>query len=61
MIAAIDGTLALVALTIAPILFASSQAYRKRMRGQWREVKDLESSAYAVLQESLGAVRVVRS
>ena len=59
--ARIDWELALVALTVAPLLFLSMRAYRKRLRAQWHEAKRLESSALAVVQESLEALRVVKA
>ncbi|HVK17234.1 MAG TPA: ABC transporter ATP-binding protein [Fimbriiglobus sp.] len=57
----LDWQLALVALTVAPVLFLVSRACRLRMRKQSRETKKLESSALAVVQEVLGALRVVKA
>jgi ATP-binding cassette, subfamily B, bacterial len=57
----IDWPLALVALVISPILFLISKAYRRRLRGGSREVKKLEKSALSVVQEVLGALRVVKA
>lgn len=57
----LDWQLALVALVVAPILAVISQSYRNRLRVQYREVKELESSAQSVLHEVLGAVRVVKA
>ena len=57
----LDWQLALVALTVAPVLFLVSRACRLRMRKQSREAKKLESSALAVVQEVLGALRVVKA
>ena len=57
----IDWQLALVALAVAPALFLASWAYRPRLRRQSREVKKLESSALSVVQEVLGALRVVKA
>src|SRR5207253_6955997 len=53
--------LAWVALAISPPLFFLSRLYRPRMRRQSRQVKKLESSALAVVQETLGALRVVKA
>src|SRR6266436_633525 len=53
----LDWQLALVALGVSPPLFVLSRLYRPRMRRQSRQVKKLESSALAVVQETLGAVR----
>ncbi len=60
-IVAIDWSLALVALTISPVLFLLSRTYRPRLRKQSREVRALESSALSVVQEALSVVRVVKA
>src|SRR6266849_2704249 len=57
----IDPQLALVAMVISPILFMLSMAYRPRFRKRSKEVKQLESSSMAVLQEVLSVVRVVKA
>jgi len=57
----LDASLALVALSICPILFFLSRYYRRRLRGRAREIKRLESSALAVVQEVLAALRVVKA
>ena len=59
--ARIDWQLALVALTVSPGLYLVSRAYRERLRARYREVKALESSALSVVQEVLGALRVVKA
>ncbi|HVH66759.1 MAG TPA: ATP-binding cassette domain-containing protein [Gemmatimonadales bacterium] len=59
--ARLDRQLALVALAVSPPLFILSRLYRPRMRRQSRQVKKLESSALAVVQETLGALRVVKA
>jgi ATP-binding cassette subfamily B protein len=59
--ARIDWQLALVSLTVAPILFLATRVYRKRLRSQWHDAKRLESSALSVVQESLEALRVVKA
>src|SRR6266513_2437696 len=59
--ARLDWQLALVALGVSPPLFMLSRLYRPRMRRQSRQVKKLESSALAVVQETLGALRVVKA
>jgi ATP-binding cassette, subfamily B, bacterial len=59
--ARIDWQLALVALTIAPVLFVEMRVYRKRLRNQWHDAKRLESSALSVVQESLAALRVLKA
>jgi ATP-binding cassette, subfamily B, bacterial len=57
----LDWALAIVALAVCPPLFALSHRYRPRMRRQSRQIKKLESSALAVVQETLGALRVVKA
>src|SRR6266404_1978311 len=57
----LDWQLALVALGVSPPLFVLSRLYRPRMRRQSRHVKKLESSALALVQETLGALRVVKA
>ena len=57
----IDWQLALVALAVSPAVFAISRAYRRRLRARSRAVKAVESSALGVVQEALGAVRVVKA
>src|SRR5437899_9982613 len=57
----IDTQLAMVAMVISPVLFALSMAYRPRFRKRSKEVKQLESSSMAVLQEVLSVVRVVKA
>jgi ATP-binding cassette, subfamily B, bacterial len=59
--ARIDWQLALVALTVAPVLFLAMRMYRKRLRTRWHDAKRLESSALSVVQESLEALRVVKA
>jgi len=57
----IDGQLALVALAVSPILFILTRLFRSRLRREWTTLKEAESSAMATLQESLGALRVVKA
>ena len=59
--ARIDWQLALAALVIAPVLFLMNRYYRQRLRARWHEVRSLETSALAVVQEVLGALRVVKA
>lgn len=59
--ARLDWQLALVALAVSPFLFLLSRLYRLRMRSQWRELKQLESSTLSVVQEALAAIRVVKA
>jgi len=57
----LDWQLALVGLAVSPPLFVLSSVYRPRMRRQSRRVKKLETSALAIVQETLGALRVVKA
>lgn len=57
----IDWQLAVVALAISPALYLLARGYQQRMRPRYREVKRLESSALAVVQEVLTSFRVVKS
>jgi len=57
----LDWQLALVGLAISPPLFFLSRAFRPRLRRQSRQAKKLESSALAVVHETLGALRVVKA
>jgi ATP-binding cassette subfamily B protein len=57
----VDPQLALVALTVSPVLFALALGYRKRLRKQSRDVKKLESTAMSVIAEVLPAVRIVKA
>jgi ATP-binding cassette, subfamily B, bacterial len=58
---AIDWQLALVALTVTPTMIWLLRFYGSRLRSQWHEAKTLESSAFSVVQEALGALRVVKA
>jgi len=57
----LNWRLALVGLVISPAIILVSRAYRRRLRRQSRDVKKMESSALSVVQEVLGAARVVKA
>jgi len=57
----IDWQLTLVAVAVSPVLVLLSQTYRPRLRRQSRKAKHLEHSAMAVVQEVMGALRVVKA
>ena len=59
--ARLDRQLAFVALAISPPLFLLSRVYRPRLKDEWRQVKRLESAALGVVQQALGALRVVKA
>ena len=53
--------LALVAVAIVPFLVLAGRYYRRRVRAGWEEVKRRETRTIAALQETLGALRVVKA
>jgi ATP-binding cassette subfamily B protein len=57
----IDWQLALVALSVGPIIALISHTYRRRLRLQHRALKTAESRAQSVVQEVLQSVRVVKA
>ena len=59
--ASIDGQLAVIALAVAPVLFLLVKASRQRLRNRWYEVKEQQSEAMSVVQETLSAMRVVKA
>ena len=59
--ARIDMELAVTALLVCPALFGVLVLMRRRMRLRSRGVKQLESSALSIVQEGLGAIRVVKA
>lgn len=60
-IARIDWQVALVALGVVPILYVLSRRYVKRVRSNYREIKELETNALSVVQEVLTSVRLVKA
>ena len=56
-----DWQLALVASTVIPVLVILPQIYARRMHGQYRDAKELESSTLGIVQEVLTALRVVKA
>jgi ATP-binding cassette, subfamily B, bacterial len=59
--ARIDFVLAIIALTITPILFFLSLGSSRLVRRRSREVKELDTSAMSVIQEVLGSIRVIKA
>ncbi len=57
----IDWQLALIALLVAPALWLTSIFFTRRLKVHWREAKHHETSAYSVVSEVMGAVRVVKA
>jgi ATP-binding cassette subfamily B protein len=56
-----DWQLALIALGVCPLLFLLTHLYGARLRRRWHELKMQESLAMSVVQEALGAIRVVKA
>lgn len=59
--ALIDWHLAAVALAIVPALFLFANGSRRILRRHWFTLKESESSAMSVIQETLSALRVVKA
>lgn len=59
--AQIDWQLALVALAVAPVMFILTGVFRRRIGREWWKVKEFESLSMSVVQEVLGALRVVKA
>src|SRR6059058_101788 len=57
----IDLPIALIALAISPGLVVAARLFRPRLRRQSRELKRLDSRALGIVQEVLGALRVVKA
>jgi ATP-binding cassette subfamily B protein len=57
----IDWQLASIALIVVPVLVLLTEYYRRRVRAGWTEVRTLDASAMSVVQEVLGALRVVKA
>jgi ATP-binding cassette subfamily B protein len=57
----IDWRLAIVALSVSPVLFVLVRTFGPRLRRSWKEIKKLDSSAMSVVQEVLSSVRVVKA
>jgi ATP-binding cassette subfamily B protein len=57
----IDWQIAAVSLAVAPVLFFLSRKYSQRLRTEWAELRERDSVAMSVIQETLGSVRVVKA
>jgi ATP-binding cassette subfamily B protein len=57
----IDSLLAIVALTICPVLYLLMALSRRSVRPRWTELKATESAALGVVHEVLAALRTVKS
>jgi ATP-binding cassette subfamily B protein len=56
-----DVVLALIALTITPALFLLSLGCSRIVRKRSETIKNLDSSALAVIQEVIGSIRVIKA
>jgi len=56
-----NGLIAIIALAVAPILFVMAEFYRRKVRTRWRELRQVEVASMSVLEETLGAIRVVKA
>lgn len=59
--ARMDVVLALIALTITPALFLLSLGCSRIVRKRSEAIKNLDSSALAVIQEVIGSIRVIKA
>jgi ATP-binding cassette subfamily B protein len=59
--ARIDWPLAVIALGISPGLVVAARVFRPRLRRRSRDVRRLDSFALGIVQEILGALRIVKS
>ncbi len=59
--ALIDLQLAVVALTVSPVLFLITQVFRRRIRSEWSTVKKVETRVLSVVQEVMSALRIVKA
>jgi len=57
----INFQLAMIALAVLPALYVLSRRYTNRMRPQYRQVKKMESHVLGIVQEAMGAFRVVKA
>ena len=57
----LDWQLAVVAMAISPILYIAARTFNPRLRNQWGQIWQLDSSAFSVVQEALSSLRVVKA
>ena len=60
-IAALSWQLALVAVLVSPILFGLTRYFGPLLRKRWIRVKELDSSALQIVQQTLSSIRVVKA
>ena len=59
--ARLDWMLALVAVTVTPVVIMMTLQGRRRLRDGWRRAKALDSTALSVVQEVLTGLRIVKA
>ena len=59
--AVIDWRLAVIALLVCPALYVITDVIGRRMRERWMVIKKLDSASMGIVQEVLGALRVVKA
>ena len=59
--ARLDRTMALIAVVLSPLVVLMGRSSSRRVHDRWHEVKELDSSAMAVMDEVLSSVRVVKA
>jgi ATP-binding cassette subfamily B protein len=57
----IDWQLALLTLGVSPVLFLLTRHFSPALRQKWIAVKEIDTSAISVVQESLSGLRVVKA
>ena len=57
----LDWQLGLVALAVSPVIVVISGIYRRPLREKARQLKRFEKASFSVIQEVLGALRVVKA
>ena len=55
-VAILDWQLAVVAIAISPVLYIGARTFNPRLRNQWGQICQLESSAFSVVQEALSSL-----
>ena len=60
-IAMLDLSLALVAVSVAPVLFFLARRSSRKLRDEWNKAKKVEARALNVVQETIGALQVVKA
>jgi ATP-binding cassette subfamily B protein len=60
-VAVLDWQLSVIAIAISPVLYLGARTFNPRLRNQWGQIWQLESSAFSVVQEALSSLRVVKA